>query len=307
MNLNALIIGSDGQDGQLLTDYLSAPNIKITGVNKYGLLNKDGFSCPFDMNSIEALKLFLSKHPQQHIYYLAAHHKSSHGQTKQEGTEFSACFGVHVNNIRNILEAVLIASPNTRVFYASSSLIFGDPETSLLDENSLKNPICAYGITKKMGMDIVKWYREHHGLFACSGILFNHESWLRSPKFLSRTIIQTAVKIKQGLEDKLIVGNFDAQTDWGFAPDFVKAFDLMLMADKPDDYIIASGISHTVKDWIEYTFDYLDLDYKKYVFEDNTLILRNKPLMIGNTQKIYDNLQWSTTTSFNEFTRRLGI
>jgi len=300
MDLNALIIGSKGQDGQLLADYLSTQNINVTGVNKYGLSNKDDFSCSFDLNSIESLKLFLSKYPQQHIYYLAAHHKSSHGNTEQEGSEFSACFDTHVTNIRNILEAVLIASPNTRVFYASSSLIFGESENSLFDENSLQNPTCAYGITKKMGMDIIKWYRDHHGLFACSGILFNHESWLRSPNFLSRKIIQTAVKIKHGLEDKLVVGNLNAQTDWGFAPDFVEAFYAMLLANKPDDYVIASGVSHTVKDWVEYAFGYLNLDYKKYVFEDKNLILRNKPVMIGNTNKIKKNLQWSTSTRFDK-------
>lgn len=302
---NALIIGSQGQDGQLLTEYLESLNIKVTGVTRSGLSDKNNFSYPFDINSINALKLFLSKYPHQYIYYLAAHHRSSHGKTVQDGTEFSACFNTHVLNIRNILEAALEVSPATRVFYASSSLVFGESETNLLDENSPKNPTCAYGITKKMGMDVVKWYREYHGLFACSGILFNHESWLRSPTFLSRKIVQTSVKIKRGKENKLIVGDLSAQTDWGFAPDFVKAFYKMLMAEKPDDYIIASGVSHTVEDWVKGAFNYLNLDYTKYVIEDKSLITRNKPVMIGNTKKINKELNWSTRTSFDDMIKTM--
>ena len=196
-------------------------------------------------------------------------------------------------------------STDTRFFYAASSLVYGIPNQELLNENSDKNPICDYGITKKIGMEIVKWYREKYGLFACSGILFNHESHFRSPNFLSRKIIQTAVKIKKGEADKLILGDLNAQTDWGYAFDFVDAFYKMLTAEVPNDYVISTGELHKVQDWIEQVFGLLNLNWKQHVIEDKTLITRKKPVMVGDNSKIKKDLNWLPKTPFNDIIKKM--
>ncbi|MBR2526660.1 GDP-mannose 4,6-dehydratase [bacterium] len=292
----ALIIGSNGQDGKILTKYLQNKNFEVIGITRED---------PFLMYDLKFLAEYFSANKINQIYYLAAHHHSSGNNVEQDGTEFYACFKTHVEYIKNILEVLVNVSHDTRVFYASSSLIYGMPKQELLNENSEKNPICDYGITKKIGMDIIKWYREKYNLFACSGILFNHESHFRSPNFLSRKIIQTAVKIKKGEADKLILGDLNAQTDWGYAPDFCDAFYRMLIADKPYDYVISSGELHKVQDWIEQVFSLLDLDWEKYIIEDKSLITRKKPVMIGDNSKIKKELDWLPETSFNDIIKKM--
>lgn len=292
----ALIIGSNGQDGKLLTKYLQDKNIEVIGVTRQD---------PFLMHDLNFLTEYFSQNKINQIYYLAAHHHSSGSIIEQDSTEFYACFKTHVEYIKNILEILTEVSPYTRVFYASSSLVYGIPKQELLNENSEKTPVCDYGITKKIGMDIIKWYREKYNLFACSGILFNHESHLRLENFLSRKIIKTAVEIKKGKTDKLIIGDLNAQTDWSYAPDFVDAFYKMLSADKADDYVISSGKLHKVQDWVEQVFGLLNLDWTKYVIEDKSLITRKKPIMIGDNSKIEKELNWLPATTFNDIIKNM--
>ena len=157
-------------------------------------------------------------------------------------------FAVQVSAPVNFLEAIRRKSPGTRFFYASSCRVFGIPKTVPQDETTPFDPDCAYGISKAAGMRCVRYYRQTHGLFAVSSILYNHESPLRQPKFVSQKIVQGAVAIRAGRQSKLTLGDLDATADWGYAPDFVDAMIRMLGMREAEDFVIATGQSHTVRE-----------------------------------------------------------
>lgn len=286
---NALIIGAGGQDGTLLSKFLE--NIGMITIRVFR-------NDPFLLYDPSFLRLFFLQNRIDHVYYLAAHHRSSSSIISQADEEFALCFKTHVEYVQNVLNAIRLSSPNTRFFYASSSLVFGNPDDIYLTEESKRCPICDYGMTKKMGMDIVEWFREKYNIFASSAILFNHESSLRKDTFLSKMIIRTAVEIKCGKKDKLVIGDLSAETDWGFAPDYVKAFYAILQADRAGDFIVSSGELHKVQDWIEIVFDRLKLDWREYVEEDKRIISRKKRAMIGDNTKIRSIIGWEPETAF---------
>ena len=149
--------------------------------------------------------------------------------------------------------------------------MFGEPMVSPQDEKTSFNPKSIYGISKISSYYLLKNYREKEGIFACTGIMYNHESPRRGSQFVTKKIISSAVKIKLGLQKELYLGNLDASRDWGYAPDYVEAMWKILQQGKPDDYIIATGNLHTVREFLEMTFSYLDLDYKNYVKVDPKL------------------------------------
>lgn len=301
MNPVALIIGANGQDGTLLSHYLRERGYTVIGVVQEGIC-KSATEYIGECNILSAISVdtFFSVHTPDQIYYLAAHHHSSQKAVQKTTSEFTPSLETHVSGLVNILEGMLKHCPEARLFYASSSLIFGKNRTGCLNETSCKSPACAYGITKKMGMDVIQWYRERYNIFACSGILFNHESWLRSTDFLSRKIIQGAVAIAQGKSSELVLGNLGSRTDWGYAPDFVDAFYRMLRADSPKDYVIATGHAHSVQDWIEIAFGELSIDWRSFVRVEESLLCRTLPPITGNIKCITEDLGWRPTTSFSD-------
>jgi GDPmannose 4,6-dehydratase len=179
--------------------------------------------------------------------------------------------------------------------------MFGEPNETPQTEDTAFHPKSIYGISKVSSHYLLKNYREKENIFACTGIMYNHESPRRGNQFVTKKIISSAVKIKQGLQNKLYLGNLDAKRDWGYAPDYVQAMWMMLQAPKADDYILATGKLHTVREFLDITFSYLGLDYKNYVEVDPKFFRasENNPLC-GNPQKIKETLGWENTKILKE-------
>jgi GDPmannose 4,6-dehydratase len=212
----------------------------------------------------------------------------------------------NVNNTHYLIAAVREFAPRCRFYFAGSSEMYGNAARSPQDESTPFNPRSIYGVSKVAGYHLAKNYREQYGLFACMGILYNHESPRRGYEFVTRKIVSAAVKINRGLQDSLKLGNLDASRDWGYAPDYVRAMWLMLQAEAPDDYVIASGETHSVREFTETAFSYLGLDFKQHVKVDPQLFRPSeKVLLCGNPAKAISKLGWSRTLSFKDIVRTM--
>jgi GDPmannose 4,6-dehydratase len=240
------------------------------------------------------------------IYYLAAVHLSSADKQMQEGELFQQSFDINVKAYINFLEAVRLHSPETKIFYAASSHIFGDPASSPQDEKTPLQPNCIYGITKTAGVNVSHFYRENHNIHTCVGIFYNHESPLRESKYVSKKIVETAVAIKKGKAKDLILGNIDSEIDWGFAPDYMEAVYKIMQLNYPDDFIISSGELHSIKDFVAGVFDYLQLDWQKFIKINPALITKKqKRNLFGNNEKIKKTTGWKVKVSFDSMIKIL--
>jgi GDPmannose 4,6-dehydratase len=286
----AIVIGARGQDGSLLSKLLRESGYHVTGIGRGDL----------DIGDPRAVQNLLSKGCDE-IYYLAAHHHSSQDSRLSGDRElFEKSHAVHVTGLLNFLDAIRSDSPDTRLFYASSSLVFGSPQTEPQSESTPLNPTCIYGITKACGMHLCRNYREKHGLFAATGILFNHESPLRQPKFVIPKIIRAAIAISRGSGEKLQLGNLSARVDWGYAPDYVDAMHRILGLERPDDFVTATGETHSVQDVVEIVFGKLGLEWQRHVIESPTLLTRNRSLLRGDSSKLHKATGWKPTVGFKQ-------
>jgi GDPmannose 4,6-dehydratase len=206
--------------------------------------------------------------------------------------------------VTRMLEALREAAPDARLYQASSSEMFGKVLEVPQTEKTPFYPRSPYGVAKAYGHFITVNYRESYNLFACSGILFNHESPRRGLEFVTRKVTHTAAAIKLGLADELALGNMDAQRDWGYAKDYVEAMWMMLQQDQPDDYVIATGEAHSVQELVDIAFGHLDLDPRKYVRIDERFM---RPAevdhLIGDYSKAKEKLGWEPRTSFEELVK----
>jgi GDPmannose 4,6-dehydratase len=291
----ALVVGSDGQDGTLLTAHLTSLGYDVRGVDR------DAPSSIEDANDVAML--VKSAQPDE-IYFLAAYHHSSEDPVIEPGELFARSVAIHVTALVHFLEAIRKHAPRTRLFYAASSLIFGDATQSPQTEDTPLAPTCAYGITKTAGLRICRFYRRTHGLHASVGILYNHESPLRAPKFLSKKVVKAAWEIKCGTRDKLVLGSLDAEVDWGYAPDYVDAMHRIVGLDTADDFIVASGECHSVRELVELAFGMLDLDWRKHV-EENRTLTRQPLRRVGDASKLTRATGWRPTTLFPQMVRAL--
>jgi GDPmannose 4,6-dehydratase len=198
-----------------------------------------------------------------------------------------------------VLEAIRLVDPSIRFYQASSSEMFGKVRATPQNEETPFHPRSPYGVAKAYGHAITVNYRESYGLFGCSGILFNHESPRRGLEFVTRKVSDGVARIKLGLTDSLSLGNLDAQRDWGFAGDYVHAMWLMLQQDRPDDFVIATGVSHAVRDLVQVAFDHVGLNWQDHVRLDPGLI---RPAevehLIGDSSKARRQLGWTPTVDF---------
>ncbi len=208
--------------------------------------------------------------------------------------------------VTRILEAIRTVNPKIRFYQASTSEMFGKITETPQNENTPFYPRSPYGVAKVYGHWITVNYRESYGMFCCSGILFNHESPRRGLEFVSRKVTYGAARIKLGLQSQVKLGNLDARRDWGFAGDYVKAMWLMLQQDKPEDYVISTGISHSVKDLVRIAFERAGLDWEKHVTSDPAFF---RPAevdhLLGNPQKAKTQLGWTPQISFEELIRTM--
>jgi len=306
----ALITGITGQDGSYLAEFLLEKGYKVYGmVRRSSTVNYERISHIqnqltliqgdlLDQNSlIEAIR---TSEPEE-VYNLAAQSfvPTSWNQPVLTG-EYTAL------GVTRMLEAIRTVNPKIRFYQASSSEMFGKIRETPQNEKTPFYPRSPYGVAKVYGHWDTVNHRESYGIYCCSGILFNHESPRRGLEFVSRKVTHAAARIKLGLQKELMMGNLDARRDWGYAGDYVEAMWLMLQQDEPDDYVIATGISHSVKDLIKITFDHLGLDWEKYVKIDPTLLRPAEvDFLMGDSTKAKTKLGWKPRVTFLELVRMM--
>ena len=297
-----LIIGCTGQDGTYLFENLQKRNYEIIGIARNVVRSTLSKSIkPVNISKSKQVYNLLEAYKPDEIYYLAAVHQSSEDQYYSDTELLRRSFDVNVLSLINFLDGIKNYSKYSKLFYAASSHIFGNSTENIQDEMTPLNPNGIYGITKTTGVNLCHLYRVKHSIFVSVGILYNHESPLRSSKFVSQKIVKSAVAIKNKIQDKLIIGNLNAKIDWGYAPDYVEAMYRILQLSSAGDFIISSGKIHTIRDFVKGVFEYLDLDWTKYVKEDPNLITKKEKYNLrGNNQKLKKMTRWQPTVSFND-------
>ena len=314
MTKKALITGITGQDGSYLAEFLLEKGYEVHGlIRRSSTFNTDRidhiYADPHDPNrklflhygditdSGQLTNLIYNIQPDE-IYHLAA---QSHVRVSFDIPEFTG--DVTGIGTTRLLEAIRRSGIKTRYYQASSSEMFGDSPPPQNEETPFR-PRSPYGAAKVYAYWMAKNYREGYGMFAVNGILFNHESPRRGETFVTRKITRSIARIKYGLENKLYLGNLEAKRDWGYAGDFVEAMWLMLQQDHPDDYVIATGETHSVKEFLEEAFKYADLDWKNYVEIDKRYF---RPLEVeflqGDASKAKRKLGWEPKVRFNELAK----
>ena len=298
----AIIVGATGQDGTLLTTLLEKKNYSILGLGSTKALSRNmpHKPDPIDISDFVAVENLIKTIQPDEIYHLAAVHHSSQDEIEDLPRLFAKSYRVNVLTLHNFLEAIRRFSPKTKLFYAASSHIFGNPQSEPQDENTPMNPMNIYGITKASGVSLCRMYRNCHNVFASVGIFYNHESWLRGEQFVSQKIIRGALRCRDTPGYRLVLGNLSAEVDWGFAPDYVDAMQRILALDEPDDFVVATGEKHTVKEFVRIAFAEAGLNWQDYVDEKKDIITKDVRSLIGNPQKLKQRTGWTPSVSFPE-------
>ena len=310
MTKTALITGVTGQDGSYLAEFLLNQGYEVIGmVRRSSTVNfgrieqiQDRITLVHgDLLDQTSLIDIMREHQPDEIYNLAAQSfvPVSWQQPVLTG-EFTAL------GVTRMLEAVRSAVPEARFYQASSSEMFGKVREVPQSERTPFYPRSPYGVAKVYGHWITVNYRESYDLFACSGILFNHESPRRGLEFVTRKVTHGAAQIKLGLARELHLGNLDARRDWGYAGDYVKAMWLMLQQDRPDDYVVGTGKTHSVRELCQVAFDHLDLDWEQYVVTDPEFYRPAEvDLLVSDPAKARKELGWEPEVSFEELIQRM--
>jgi len=299
----ALITGITGQDGSYLAEFLLSKGYRVCGLVRrsstvnferlYHLQDKIELF-PGDLLDQNSLISAIQQCEPKEVYNLASQSfvPTSWNQPTLTG-EFTAL------GVTRMLEAIRLVNPRIRFYQASSSEMFGMVRESPQNENTAFYPRSPYGVAKLYGHWITVNYRESYGLFTCSGILFNHESPRRGLEFVTRKASYGAARIKLGQQKKLKMGNLDAERDWGFAGDYVEAMWQMLQRDEPKDYVVASGVAHSVRQLLEIAFGHLGMDYRDYV-ETDAALLRPAEVyhLLGDSSRARQELGWKPKVSF---------
>jgi GDPmannose 4,6-dehydratase len=308
--MRALITGITGQDGSYLAELLLSKGYEVVGVvrrsstESFDRINhiKDKIKLvQADLLDQLSLITVIEENKPDEVYNLAAQSfvPTSWVQPVLTG-EFDAL------GVTKVLEAIRLVDKKIKFYQASSSEMFGKVREVPQKETTPFYPRSPYGVAKVYGHFITVNYRESYGIFACSGILFNHESPRRGLEFVTRKITDGAVRIKLGLASKLALGNLDAKRDWGYAGDYVRAMWLMLQQDKPDDYVVATGQTHSVEEFVKLAFAHLDLDYKKYVVTDPRFVRPAEvDLLLGDPSHAKKKLGWTPEISFEQLAKMM--
>ena len=315
MPKRALITGITGQDGSFLAELLLEKGYEVHGVvRRASLFNTERIDHLYqdphergtrlylhygDLNDSSSLNAILRKVAPDEIYNLGA---QSHVRVSFDVPEYTG----EVSGLGTVrlLEAIRDVGIQPRFYQASSSELYGKVRESPQTESTPFYPRSPYGCAKAYGYYITVNYRESYGLFACNGILFNHESERRGETFVSRKITRAATRIKAGLQKKLYLGNLDARRDWGYARDYVEAMWLMMQLDQADDFVIATGETHSVRDFLDETFGLLDLDWHPYVDVDPRYYRPAEvDLLLGDASKARQKLGWKPKVAFKELVR----
>lgn len=301
----ALITGVTGQDGSYLAEFLLDKGYKVYGLrrrtstpNYENVVHiKDKIEwISGDLTDLASLIEAVRISQPNEVYNLAAQSFVAASWPQPIATGHMTALSV-----TNMLEAVRIIKPDAKFYQASSSEMFGKVQETPQRETTPFYPRSPYGVAKLYGHWITVNYRESFNMFACSGILFNHESPRRGLEFVTRKVTDGVARIKLGLQDKLPMGNLDALRDWGFAGDYVKAMWLMLQQDEPDDFVISTGEMHTVRELLEVAFSYVGLNYENHVYIDPAFVRPAEvDLLLGDCSKAQEQLGWELEVGFKK-------
>jgi GDPmannose 4,6-dehydratase len=311
MTKRALITGITGQDGSHLAEYLLGLDYQVFGlVRRTSTVNFGRIShiqddielIPGDMTDQTSLQESLQISDPDEVYNLAAQSFVGTSWTQPTLTGNVTALGV-----TRILDAIRHVKPGVKFYQAGSSEMFGKVQEVPQKENTPFYPRSPYGVAKVYGHWITVNYRESYNLFACNGILFNHEGPRRGIEFVTRKITYTAARIKLGLTDKLHLGNPDARRDWGFAGDYVRAMHAMLQQDKPDDFVISTGETHSVREFVNAAFEFVDLDPDEYVMFNDPRYTRpaEVDLLVGDASKAGKLLGWEPQVNFKQLVQMM--
>jgi GDPmannose 4,6-dehydratase len=308
----ALITGITGQDGSFLAELLLDKGYEV-----HGTVRRVALEDPMNrlrrirhlLDKVELHASSLESYPSlfrvvdsvkpDECYHLAAQSFVSYSFDD----EFST-ISTNINGTHYILSAIKDCAPECRVYFAASSEMFGAAQETPQNEQTHFQPRSPYGISKLAGYHLTRNYRDAYGMFACNGILFNHESERRGFEFVTRKITRAVAEIKAGLRSELRLGNMEACRDWGYAPEYVEAMWLMLNQDQPDDYVIATGKSHSVREFVELSFDIVGLNWEEFVVVDEQFFRPAETLELrGDASKARSILGWKPNTAFEQLVR----
>jgi GDPmannose 4,6-dehydratase len=310
MARRALITGVGGQDGSLLAEFLLDQGYEVYGVVRRAPASYENLAAireriepiQADLNDQLALVRALRGCRAHEVYNLASVSFVPMSWEQPVLTAELAAVGATA-----LLEAIREVDPEIRFYQASSSEIFGEPVESPQTEETPLSPLTPYGVAKAYAHFITRSYRRRYGLHASAGILYNHESPRRPLDFVPRKVARAAAAISLGLEGEVWLGDLSARRDWGYAGDYVRAMWLMLQRDEPDDYVIASGESHSVQELVELAFEHVGLEWSEYVQIDESLRRGRAELhnLVGDPSRARERLGWTATVSFEQLVRLL--
>lgn len=317
MSKKALITGITGQDGSYLAELLLSKGYEVYGIiRRASSFNTERinhlYSDPHnnkpklklvygDLNDSSSLAEIIHSIEPEEIYNLGA---QSHVRVSFDVPEYTG--EITGMGTQRLLEAIRRTGCKAKFYQASSSEMFGKVSEIPQKETTPFHPRSPYACAKVYSYWLTVNYRESYNIFGCNGILFNHESPRRGETFVTRKITRAATRIKLGLQNKIYLGNIDAKRDWGFAGDFVEAMWLMLQQEKPDDYVVATGETHSVKEFLEETFSLLDLDWKKYLeFDPKYLRPAEVELLLGDYSKAKKILHWEPKVTFKKLVKMM--
>lgn len=312
----ALITGISGQDGSFLAELLLEKGYEVHGlVRRESLESAGGMDDNLSkvrprlhlhqgsvVDHLSIYRCIKDVQPQE-VYHLAAASFVHYGFEEEFHVMNSNFSATHY-----LLASILELKPDCRVFFAGSSEMFGRPQTAPQNEATAFLPRSVYGISKVASHHLLQNYRLRQGLFACTGFLYNHESTRRAHHFVTRKITLGAARIARGLEKELVLGNLDALRDWGYAPDFVQGIWMMLQAEKPQDYVLATGQLHSVREFLDVAFSTLNLDWKKYVRTDENFFRESDPVpLVGDPALIAQELGWRASRPFAQVVEEMVL
>jgi GDPmannose 4,6-dehydratase len=310
----ALITGITGQDGSYLAEHLLGLGYEVHGLVRRVALEDPERRFNRIAHLVDRLQLHaasLESYPSifrviSQVEFDECYHLAAQSFVAESFADDFSTMNTNINGTHYVLAALRELRPNCRVYFAGSSEMFGKVRESPQDENTPFHPRSPYGISKVAGFHLARNYREEYGMFCCNGILFNHEGPRRGFEYVTRKITSTVGRIKFGLASELRLGNLDGRRDWGHAEDYVRAMHLMLQQPEPDDYVVAMGETHSVREFCELAFAEVGLDYHDYVRLDQIFYRPAEVhLLVGNSTKARQVLGWKPRFTFPELVKQM--